>query len=127
MEDLFKALLGLPDLLHLDLVNIHDSVLNSTGSVVEIDLVHPKQKTSNKDMVLSKDSIINHRLKSVFTEIGSLLVEPAKIQLATDAIPVQKLLRHGPLVLQDKFKDELDHMESFGIISKLDKIQQLCG
>ena len=56
VEDSFKALLGLPNLLHLGLINIHDSVLNSTGSVGEIDLVHPKQKTSNKGMVLSKDS-----------------------------------------------------------------------
>ena len=39
----------------------------------------------------------------------------------TDAVPVQKPLRCVSLVLQDKFKDELDHMESLGIISKLDK------
>ena len=121
VEDSFKALLGIPDLLHLGLIIIHHSVLNSTDSVSEIDLVHPKQKTSNKGMVLSKGSIINHRFKSVFTGVGKLLVEPEKIQLATDEVPVQKPLRHVPLALQDKFKDELDHMESLGIISKLDK------
>ena len=127
VEDSFKALLGLPDLLCLGLINIHDSVLNSTDSAGEMDSVHPKLKTSNKGMVLSKDSIINHRFKSVFTGIGKLLVEPAKFKLATDAVPVQKPLRHIPLTLQGMFRDELDHMESLGIISKLDRIQQLPG
>ena len=120
VEDLLKALLALPDLLPLGLINIHDFVLNSTGSVSEIDLVHSKQKkTSNKDVVLSKDSIANHGFKSVFTGIGKLPVETANIQLATDAVPVQKPLRCVPLALQDR--TELDYVESLGIISKLDK------
>ena len=84
-------------------------------------MVRPKQKTSNKGTVLSKDFIISHRFKSVFTGIDKLPVEPAKIQLPTGAVPVQKPLSHVPLALQDKFKDELDCMESLGIISKLDK------
>ena len=109
------------DSLCLGLINIHDSVLISTDSVGEIGSVHPKQKTSNKGMVLSKDSIINHRFKYVFTGNDKLPVEPANIQLATDAVPLEKPLRHIPLVLQDMFKDELDHMESLGIISKLHK------
>ena len=71
VEDSIKAMLGLPDLLNLGLINIHDSVLYSTGSVGEIDLVHPKQKTTNKGMVSSKDSIINHRFKFVFKELAS--------------------------------------------------------
>ena len=121
VEDSFKTLLGLPDLLCLGLIKIHDSVLISTGSVGEIDSVYPKQKTNNKGMVLSKDSIINHRFESVFIGIGKLLVEPANIQLATDEVPVQKPLGHVPLALQDKFKDKLDHMESLEIIPKLDK------
>ena len=125
VEESFKALLALPDLLLLGFINIHDSVLNSTGSVGETDSVNPKQKTSNKGKVLCKESIINHRFKSVFTEIGKLWVEPAKIQLATDAVPVQKILWHIPLVLQDKFRDELDHMESLEIIPNWTKIQQL--
>ena len=75
MEDSLKALLGLPNLLHLGLINIHDSVLNSTGSIGEIDSVHPKENTSNKGMGLWKDSIINHRFKSGFTRIGKLPVK----------------------------------------------------
>ena len=54
-------------------------MFNSTGSVGEIDSVHAKHKISNKSMVLSKDSIINHRFKSVFTGNGKLLCKPAKI------------------------------------------------
>ena len=42
VEDLFKAFLGVPYLLHLGLIYIPDSVFNSTGSVGEIDMVHPK-------------------------------------------------------------------------------------
>ena len=78
MKDTFKALIGLPYLLHLDLINIHDSVLNSTSSVGKIDLVHPKQKTSNKGTVLSKDSIINHRFKSVLQELASYWLKQQK-------------------------------------------------
>ena len=49
-----------------------------------------------------------------------LLVELAKIQLATHAVPVKKPVRHVPLA-QDKLKDKLDCMESLAIIFKLDK------
>ena len=43
VKDPFKALLGIPVLFHLGLINIHDFVLKSTSSVGEIYLVHPKQ------------------------------------------------------------------------------------
>ena len=77
VEDSFKALLSLPDLLCLGLRNMHDSVLNSTGSVGEIDFVHPKQKTSNKG-ILSKDSIINHRFKSVLQQLANYQLNQQK-------------------------------------------------
>ena len=75
VEDSCKALLGLPDLLCLGLINIHDLVLNSTVSVGEIDSVYPIQKTSNKGMILSKDSI------SLMTNVNLFLQELASYQL----------------------------------------------
>ena len=48
VEDSFKAFLGLTDHLHLGLRTIHDSVLNYTGSVGEIDTVHLNQRPATK-------------------------------------------------------------------------------
>ena len=78
VEGSFKALLGLPDLLCLCLINIHDFVLNSTSSIGKIDLVHPKQKTSKKGTVLSKDSVTNHRFKFVLQGLESYMLNQQK-------------------------------------------------
>ena len=73
VEDLIKALHGWPDLLHLGLIIIHDSVLNPTGSVGEIDLAF----TLNKRPAIQVWSYL--KTLSLTTDLDQFLWVLAKI------------------------------------------------
>ena len=72
---------------------------------------------------LTKDWIVNHpQYKHLFKGIGKFNVTPVSITLKDDAQPVQKPPRKVPLAMKCPFKEELDRMETAGIISKYDSI-----
>ena len=43
----------------------------------------------------------------VFTGLGRLKVEPVKIHLREDAVPVRRPCRHVPVAIRKQFEDEL--------------------
>ena len=70
---------------------------------------------------LTKQAIINHpRYASLLSGIGHFRCSPIHIMMRQNASPVQKPPRRVPIAIKDKFKQELDAMESQGIISKFD-------
>ena len=58
---------------------------------------------------------------SVLSGIGKLKVEPVKINLREDAVPVQRSCRHVPIAIRKKFQEELDNLVKKGVLTKLDK------
>ena len=58
---------------------------------------------------------------NVFSGPGKLKVEPVKINLREDAIPVQKPCRHVPIAIRKKIQEELDNLSIKGILTNLDK------
>ena len=69
---------------------------------------------------ITKDQVLSNYNK-VFTGLGRLKVTPVKIHLKPGVKPQQKPCRRVPIVIRDKFKEELDSMEGQGTIKKLDK------
>ena len=70
---------------------------------------------------LTKQAIFSHpKYASLFSGIGHFRCSPVHIMMRQNASPVQKPPRRVPIAMKDKFKQELDAMESQGIISKYD-------
>ena len=68
-----------------------------------------------------KQAIINHpKYASLFSGIGHFRCSPVHITMRQNATPVQKPPKRVPIAMKDKFKQELDALESQGIISKYD-------
>ena len=97
IKDLKTNLLGLPTITALDLIARVDTT------------------TSEKQKVFQ-------RFPSVFSGLGNL-EEEYEIQLKDNAKPFSLYApRNFPLPLKDKVQQELDRMESLGVISKVDKL-----
>ena len=70
---------------------------------------------------LTKQSILTHlRYSHLFSGIDRFRCKPVHITVKPHSTPVQKPPRQVPIVMRDKFKQELDSMEAQGIISKYD-------
>ena len=70
---------------------------------------------------LMKQAIISHpKYASLFSGIGHFRHGPVHITMRQNASTVQKPPRRVPIAMKDNFKQELDAMESQGIISKYD-------
>ena len=70
---------------------------------------------------LMKQAIINHpKYASLSSGIVCFRCSPLHITMRQNASPVQKPPGRVPIAMKDKFKQELDVMESQGIISKYD-------
>ena len=70
---------------------------------------------------LIKQAIISHpKYAFLFLRIGHFRCSPVLITMRQNSSPVQKPPRRVPIAMKDKFKQELDAMESQGIISKFD-------
>ena len=70
---------------------------------------------------LTKQAILSHpKYASPFSGIGHFKPKSIHITMRQNATPVQKPPRRVPIATKDKFKQELDAMESQGIISKFD-------
>ena len=59
----------------------------------------------------------------LFKGIGRFQYTPSKIQLKSNAVPVQKPARSIPVALKDEFQKEINTMVKDGILTKLDKNQ----
>ena len=114
-----KPILGLPDLMWLNLVNFNCRVSDSWDddhTSFAFDCCEEKTGT-----FLNKETLVHGpRFKSIFLGVGIFPVEPMNIQLSDDAVLIQKAARHVPMSLKDKFEQEIHSLEKQGIISKLD-------
>ena len=86
---------------------VHTDTVNST----------PQEFTM---ATLTKQSIVNHlKYSHLFTGTGRFKCKPVHITMKQNGTPVQKPPR-VPIAMKDKFKQELDSIESQGIVSKFD-------
>ena len=70
---------------------------------------------------------IQRRYPSIFQGLGNLGKE-FEIHLKPGAVPLSLFTpRHVPLPLRPKVQDELNRMESIGVISKVDKPTPWCA
>ena len=69
--------------------------------------------------IVTKDWIVsNPKYKHLFTGIGHFKCDPIKIEMKPDAEPVRKAPRRVPLVLKEKFTEEIQSMVDSGILTK---------
>ena len=116
-----KPILGLPDLMQLNLVSFNFWVCKSwDGDDTSFVFNSCEEKSGT---ILNKYTLVNGQMfKSIFSGIGRFPVDPVNIQLTDDAVPVQKPSCRVPVPLKEKFENEFRSMEKQGIISKLDHI-----
>ena len=97
-----------------------DSIHSNANSTVHTDTVNSTPQEFTIGM-LTKQSIVNHlKYFKLFIGIGIFKCKPVHITMRQNGTPVQKPPRRVPIAMKDKFKQELDSIESQGIISKFD-------
>ena len=97
-----------------------DSIHSNANSTVHTGTVNSTPQEFTMGM-LTKQSIVNHvKYFKLFTDIGIFKCKPVHIMMRQNGTPVQKPPRRVPIAMKDKFKQELDSIESQGIISKFD-------
>ena len=90
------------------------------------------KKLVSENSQLTHDYILKKYVK-LFKGIGRFQCTPAKIQLKSNAVPVQKPARQIPVALKDEFQKEINTMVKDGILTKLDKkpshsiVQLICS
>ena len=100
--------------LNIDSVSSNSSSANHTGKVNST----PQEFTLG---TLTKQAIINHpKYAHLFSGIGHFKCKPVHITMKQSSMLIQKPPRRVPIVMKDKFKQELESMEAQGIISKYD-------
>ena len=112
VSDQLKPIIGVGDALALRLTSFHCPIFADWQShlVNSVDSIH-----SNAD-----STVCHFKYASLFSGIGHFRCSPVYITMRENALPVQKPPRRVPVTKKDKFKQELDAMESQGIISKYD-------
>ena len=104
-----RPLLGLPDLIRLDMVQFKVPTTTCWS-----DEINTMELTSG----LTKEQVLEE-YKDVFTGLGRLKVEPIKIHLKEGAKPCRRPCRRVPVAMRQKFKDELDNLEGRKVLRKL--------
>ena len=131
VSDKLKPILGLTSFhcpIYIDwqsnLTNSVDSIHSNADLTVHTGTGSGIVNSSTQEFTmntLTKQAILSHpKYVSLFSGIGHLSCSPVHITMRQNATPVQKPPRRVPIAMKDKFKQELDAMESQGIISKFD-------
>ena len=137
VPDRLKPITGVSDALALGLTLSHYPIFNDWQSDCDltnsVDSIHSNVNSAkHTDRVnstlweftmgtLTKQAIINHpKYAHLFSGIGHFKCKPVHITMKQNRTPVQKPPRHVPLAMKERFKQELDNMESQGIISEFD-------
>ena len=110
----WRPILGLPDLLRMDMVQFKVPTTNQWTNFVGS--VESNVPGLTKDQVLSE-------YKDVFIGLGRLKVDPIKIHLKEGAKPCRRSCRRVPMAMRQKFKDELDSLEHKDVLRKLKPIE----
>ena len=123
----YRPILGLNDLMALNLVTFHCPTTTSWSSSrtsTSIDTVTCDSVNWTIDIkrpLTLTDIIDNPKYKHLFQGVGKFKIKPVEITLKEGAIPYQSPPRRVPVALQDPFVEELGRMEHRGTITKLDK------
>ena len=125
VPDRLKPIIGVSDALALGLTSFHCPIFNNWHSTHDltdsIDSIQRDTKLTVPPECLTKEYIINHpKYYKLFTGIGRFKGNLAHITMKQHGKPIQKPPHHVPIAMKDKFKKELDSMESQGTISKFD-------
>ena len=103
-----------------DLTDSIDSVHSNVNPTIHTGKVNSTSKEFTLG-TLTKQAIVNHhKYAHLFSGIGHFKCKHVHITMKPNKTPVQKPPRHVPLAMKEKFKQQLDSMESQGIISKFD-------
>ena len=95
-----------------------DTVNYNTGN---INNGHGTSMVHTMPGMLTKQRILTHlRYSHLFSGIDRFRCKLVHIMVKPHSTPVQKPPRWLPVAMRDKFKQELDSMETQGIISKYD-------
>ena len=105
-----RPILGLPDLLRMDMVQFKVPTTNQWSNYVGT--VESEVPGFTKEQILTE-------YKDVFSGLGRLKVEPIKIHLKEGARPCRRPCRRVPIAMRQKFKDELDSLEHRDVLRKL--------
>ena len=128
VEDKCNPIIGLNDSIALQLLsvnvpftdkwtgNVHSKRSNSRCDKMETEEIGQQKGQLTRDYILKKYA-------KLFKGIGRFQCTPAKIQLKSNAVPVQKPARRIPVALKDEFQKEINTMVKDGILTKLDKNQ----
>ena len=127
IPDRLKPIIGMSDALALGLISFHCPIFNNWHSTHDLtDSIDSIQKDTKPTVPpvpepLTKDYIINHpKYSKLFSGIGHFRCNPVHITMKQNDTSIQKPPCHVPIAMKDKFKAELDSMETQGIISKFD-------
>ena len=128
VEDKCNPIIGLNDSIALQLLsvnapftdkwtgNVHSKRFNSRCDEMETEEIGQQKGQLTHDYILKKYA-------KLFKGIGRFQCTPAKIQLKSNAVAVQKPARRIPVALKDEFQKEMNTMVKDGILTKLDKNQ----
>ena len=105
-----RPILGLPDLLRMDMVQFKVPTTNQWSD--HVGSVESNMPGLTKEQILSE-------YQDVFTGLGRLKVDPIKIHLTQGAKPCRRPCRRVPIAMRQKFKDELDSLEDKDVLRKL--------
>ena len=128
VEDKCNPIIVLNDSIALQLLNVNVPFTDKwTGNV------HSKRSNSRYDEMETEENgqqkghlthdYISKKYAKLFKGIGRFQCTPAKIQLKSNAVSVQKPARRIPVALKDEFQNEINTMVKDGILTKLGKNQ----
>ena len=130
VEDKCNPSIGLNNSIALQLISVNVLFTDKwTGNV------HSKRSNSRYDEMETEDigqqkgqlthDYIVKKYAKFFKGIGRFQCTPAKIQLKSNAVPVQKPAKRIPVALKDEFQKEINTIVKDGISTKLDKNQAM--
>ncbi|MCG8432166.1 MAG: reverse transcriptase family protein, partial [Candidatus Omnitrophica bacterium] len=122
VTDSCRPLLGNADMQRLGLISYHCAVTDDWSNKADLTKTTIEEVTTNNKGYTGPitGDAIKAEFKDIFSGIGKLSIDPVKIQLKEDAKPVQRPCRRVHLAMRDRFRQELQSMESQGIIRKVD-------
>ena len=125
VPDRLKPIIGVSDALVLGLTSFHCPIFNDWHSKHDltdsVDSIKKDAKLTVHPDHLTKGYNINHpKYSKLFSGIVYFKCKPVHITMKQNGTPIQKPPRHVPLAMKDMFKQELDSMESQGIMLKFD-------
>ena len=126
VPNMCRPIFGLPDLIDMQLISfdipLEPEWERDSGTLdsVNASLNCEQGVFDSVDSRITQQMILN-RYRDVFTGLGKLKVEPVKIHLQENAVPVRKPCRRVPIAIRKQFEEELASLVKKEVLTKLDK------